>query len=124
MDSISSIFWSASVILNTVIIIIIIQIVLLVCCCCRKKDTVRKDIKTLLKNHNMISEQSDSEDDEIRMKELELENLKEERRKQRLIEKKKQLEKEIEEADSVPKQIESPKRKKVKRIETIPEDDD
>ena len=85
---------------------------------------MKKDIKTLLKNHNIISEQSDSEDDDIKTKELELENLKEERRKQRLIEKKKQLEKEIEEVENFSKQIESPKCKKIKKIEPIPEDDE
>ena len=85
---------------------------------------MKKDIKTLLKNHNIISEQSDSEDDDIKTKELELENLKEERRKQRLIEKKKQIEKEIEEAENFSKQIESQKCKKIKRIEPIPEDEE
>ena len=64
MDAISNIFWSVSIIINVVVILIVIQIVLLICCCCRRKEALKKDIHTIMRNHDLLDDKSDDRDND------------------------------------------------------------
>ena len=57
IEEISSIFWAVLAVFGIILILILVPLFLLICCCCRKhQETLKKDIGSLVRNHNLIDE--------------------------------------------------------------------
>lgn len=56
MEEVSTFIWGLSIALNILIVLIGLPLCLLICCCCRKSSAIKKDVASIMANHNLLNE--------------------------------------------------------------------
>ena len=56
MEEVSTFIWGLSIALNILIVLIGLPLCLLICCCCRKSSTIKKDVASIMANHNLLND--------------------------------------------------------------------
>ena len=60
MDEISTFIWGLSIAINIIIILVALPMLILICCCCRKSSTIKKDVASIMANHNILQDQQNN----------------------------------------------------------------
>lgn len=63
IEEMSSILWGLSLAFNIILLLVGLPMCLLICCCCRKHQGVlEKDLRTIVRNHNLLREDVEEQD--------------------------------------------------------------